>query len=567
MTIPTSDTGPAVTGTTSIGPGTYGSVIVQPNQQLTLTAPGVYKFASLDLEPYSKLNLPAGLTQLNVHSNMILRSPLGTATSGLVVKYAGTNSVQIDSEFTGDLFIAPNATIEFKHSATGSFFAKRIEVHQDLQVTRRPLWEGAMDLFMPTTTLRQLGEMVPTSSNHAEIASAILTPGFASCTAEPMAFVSHQSSDVLRAKIDLGGWSFYNSTALPRLPVSSTAPAACLDAPLQGYPPGVDSAYEYATNPTPAPRPYFTVSPYTDNVMSRLADGRVLELGFGFRSCEDFPVSVGSCPAAVPSGSACTSATDTDPCFYANPSPDVGAEDLVCHCISNVWECDLRRVDATGLSLRMSSDCGNSWSSQYFDMVSLGLLPGTDGGGTIDRPELYVDPYADRVFVSGSMTPVFGDLSTDVGARSVMVVGTPKNPATADAVSFSVYRDDPWDGGPQVITTVPDAQARFPDGSVGNHVYVVRAHCGNGDLLPLVDIETPFGWRQVNLQNGLGTDFLCQTVAERAVPIINHVPSITVASIPSVPPQVRVAYPGKNATGKQIVHIFVITLRSSSGYS
>ena len=28
----------------------------------------------------------------------------------------------------------------------------------------------------------------------------------------------------------------------------------------------------------------------------------------------------------------------------------------------------------------------------------------------LDRPELYVDPYADRVFVSGSMTPVFGGL-------------------------------------------------------------------------------------------------------------------------------------------------------------
>ncbi len=55
------------------------------------------------------------------------------------------------------------------------------------------------------------------------------------------------------------------------------------------------------------------------------------------------------------------------------------------------------------------------------------------------------------------MTPKFGDLTAGAGG--------PKTAATADAISFSVYRNDEWDGGPQVMTTVPDEQARFPDGS------------------------------------------------------------------------------------------------------
>lgn len=50
-----------------------------------------------------------------------------------------------------------------------------------------------------------------------------------------------------------------------------------------------------------------------------------------------------------------------------------------------------------------------------------------------------------------------------------MVVGAPKSAATADAITFSVYKDDPWDGGPQVMTTVPDDQARFPDPVTGEY--------------------------------------------------------------------------------------------------
>jgi hypothetical protein len=282
-----------------------------------------------------------------------------------------------------------------------------------------------------------------------------------------------------------------------------------------------------------------------------------------------------ACDTSVdPDLCACSTIANPDLCFYADPDPDwVGASDVVCGCIDRTpddgssdtfWTCQDRRVDATGLSLKMSSDCGVNWSSQYFDMVSLGLPTG-GGGGTIDRPELYVDPYADRLFVSGSMTPVFGDLRSSVGGESVMVVGAPASAATADAINFSVYKQDPFDGGPVVMTTVPDEQARFSDGTLGSYVYVVRAHCSLTNE-PRVEVRTPFGWKMVNLSEGRGPDFLCRLAVEPTVPIVNHAPNITVTGIPSVPPKVRIAYPALNS-GRQIVQVFVVTLRSTGGYS
>jgi hypothetical protein len=68
------------------------------------------------------------------------------------------------------------------------------------------------------------------------------------------------------------------------------------------------------------------------------------------------------------------------------------------------------------------------------------------------------------------------------------------------------------------------------------------------------------------LAAGRGNDFLCRLAVEPSVPIVNHVPNITVTGIPSVPPKVRIAYPALSA-GRQIVQVFVVTLRSTGGYS
>jgi len=53
-------------------------VTVKQGGRLTLATTGVYNFVSLDLEPGSIVVLPsgAGLTQIRVHSGLILRSPL-----------------------------------------------------------------------------------------------------------------------------------------------------------------------------------------------------------------------------------------------------------------------------------------------------------------------------------------------------------------------------------------------------------------------------------------------------------------------------------------------------------
>jgi hypothetical protein len=89
--------------------------------------------------------------------------------------------------------------------------------------------------------------------------------------------------------------------------------------------------------------------------MSRLPDGRVLELGFTYRSCQDQPPpQPASCRMALPAG-ICASGTFPDLCFCADPDPNwTGASDLVCGCFDRdlndginqeTYNCEDRRVE------------------------------------------------------------------------------------------------------------------------------------------------------------------------------------------------------------------------------
>ncbi len=226
----------------------------------------------------------------------------------------------------------------------------------------------------------------------------------------------------------------------------------------------------------------------------------------------------------------------------------------------DTWHCLPRRLEAAGLGVRLSNDCGGNWDARTVFPYELGVT----GGRAVNRFELYVDPYEDRFFISSY---------AGAGAtanRVIIVKGSPKTATNLGAMSFSVYRDEERSGLPAVVTTVLDEKARLPGGTFGRWVHVVTARCTDPpDKAPLVDIQTPFGLRVVDLSLGRSADFICDNA--KSLPIqngftYNRSPNITAVGIPSVPPRVRVVYHGIRSDGAQVVHSFLVTLSSRNGY-
>jgi len=119
--------------TRTLAPGSYGSVTVFSGGRLNLTS-GVYRFASLDLEPQAILGLAqaSGPIQIQVQSSLIWR---GTETltsgsiAGFTLAYFGTAIAPFEQPFTGVL-VAPNAqaTLGTDTSVTfaGQFYVKTL---------------------------------------------------------------------------------------------------------------------------------------------------------------------------------------------------------------------------------------------------------------------------------------------------------------------------------------------------------------------------------------------------------------------------------------------------------
>jgi hypothetical protein len=149
----------------------------------------------------------------------------------------------------------------------------------------------------------------------------------------------------------------------------------------------------------------------------------------------------------------------------------------------------------------MSSDCGdpsnpNSWSAGVIDLYEMGVThrddPTLPRRGN-DRPELYVDPFDDRVFVSATWVPGF-NLPPDA---HVTVEGRPKSALTAGAINWTVVRNEVRDGVPRVMTTARDDRARLPNPPFfGPFVHFADARC-SGPVA--VAVTTPFGVREFDL--------------------------------------------------------------------
>jgi hypothetical protein len=558
--ISVSDSGAPVT-TSAIGPGTYGIVSLAPGQQLTLTSPGVYNFVQLRLEPGSVLTLPqAGPTQINVHSGMILRSPLSGA--GLIVAYLGLSSVHVESPFSGDLFLAPNAVVEIKQHSTGTFFASRIEVHQDIVVTRRPLSQAARDLFMPSETGQAPGAVSPTGVQD-EIASAILMPNMNSSCPADRAFVTYHGATLLHQ--DVSAFGSATAPTLPALPVP-VAPAACIGSPMPGWDhdPSTTSIDAIAYPIVPGGTPSYTHAVGTDSVITRLSAGRVVQVGFQSRYCDDpAPPQAANCPATIPN-TICDPSTDTGTCSY---QPDIS-----CTCSAapppalSLWRCGSRhRAEAGGFGVRMSTDCGSTWTAGVVDPFARGM-PGPARG--TDRHEIHYDPFDRKLYLSFS---AFRGSGVFDGAVQTILKASTEGITDASQLTFQEVRPpDPRDAGPVVMATVVDERARLNTSPVthGTRVHLASFRCAGS--VPTIEFETTYGrsdsWNIA--QGDPDPSALCTMVPKgtNGMPFdgIHYGPSIV--GVSSAPPRFRVAYSGTSASGYEILNVYSVTLRSAQGY-
>jgi hypothetical protein len=599
-----------------IGPGTYGNVTVNRGGRLTLSTPGEYLFASLKLEPGSIVVLPqgAGLTQIRVHSELILRSPL-TGNFRTILAFRGNNAA-IESPFTGGLFLAPNASIEIKAHSTGRFFARNITVFEDVRVTE-PSTGITRDVFMPFESIFQ-GDTLAPGEDQAEISGTVLSTISTACAA-PVALTSFHGASLAKTTNPFGGPTSitraFESLASPQPPPACAGllPGFLPDEPQRPY--GVLPGFG-----TPVYSP-----PFTDNITTRLGNGRALMVGLDIRYCID-PDQGPNCPTAPPTaGTPCNQSTLPATCYYgtadycrcvgnswtcgahncpatkptlpslcgAQPVPCYYPNDEYCFCqpgqagpppILPTWACDSqKRREGRSLAMHVTNDCGGNWSSHAaLDPREMGIsnAPATAVviSRSLDRQEVYFDSIENKVYVAFQTSPEYQNFGHPA-ARAVVLSASTLGTTAQDllqgfAASWAAgaVRSDPLsDSGFQAMTTVRDERPLRPGGNQSPWSHFVRLRCSSGTeapagASPLLDYQSPFGRHNFDLSFGEPL-FRCRRVPHGAPDLeIVGGASVALVALPGAPPRVRAAYTSV-IDGHQILIVWLITLRSENAYN
>jgi hypothetical protein len=557
--------------TQTLTAGNYGSTTVFNGGTLILSGGGNFGFASLDIEPGAVVRVDSPTTtSIFVNANLILRSPLGGG--GMIFSYLGSAAASVDARFTGDLFLAPNADVSIKASSTGRFFARNITLFEATNVAAPALLSRSQQFVRPVEVLQFPGAPKPAQFDpgpiEGEISATVMTPALTPSCAEPVGFISHHGNDIFFRTLSSIGSTTPASLPSP-LPFVYPPPANCI-----GSFPG--NQYKWPFN-VALGRPFYSdQGAFTDNLTTRLDGGRMLFAGFSERYCEDpstnVPLAPG-CPATLPaSGATCDPSVTTGSCVYgATPGtqcsccgPGGGTgnpDDTVCASSNTsapgAFVCGpLQREEARVIGLRMSSDCGSTWTTGDLDQAV--LLPGHQDR---DRPEVYFDPFDKKVYLAERTN------LPQPTANSIFVANT-NGVTNAGNFSFSVARNTTADlGFPLVMTTVLDEQALLANGTHGRWVHLVSARCSGNQVL--LDVETPFGRRSFNLVDGSDGATVCNDLGQGGsrMPFfgLHYGPSI--AGTSSSPPRVTVAYTGLNSAGFLIINLVSVALLSTNQYA
>jgi hypothetical protein len=585
--------------TVTLPAGNYGPVTVNSQATLRLTGSGNYGFVGLIVNSGANVELTAATPpRIFVRNDFIIRSPV--RKRGLIIGYLGTNSAQIEAPFDWGFFLAPNAHTQVKVGGAGRFFGRSVTVYEDVNVGARLLTDEELNFIWPRSSAQNRGMF--SSTGAAEIGSALLQTGFG--CGQPRAFVSYSGGSLFHRPVSSIGTTTNDVTLVSPFTAATPVPASCIGTALPGYDhnPADGSDIDPPLWPIQAGgRPYYAdIAVGTDSLTTRLTGGRVVSVGFSNRFCEDpnngLPQG-SNCPGAAPTaGTACDAVTNPAACLYGPtqcscvpgcwtaPSPCSSNAQCcsgtcsggACTAPANAagtWACGpLTRVEAGILGVRMTADCGSSWTAGAFDATALGI-PVT-GGGTaraMDRPELFADSFDGKLYLSAS---TFAGPGIPGGAQQVVYSAAVAGITDASNLSWQPVRPpEPRDhAGPEVMSTMLDERARLntTPATFGPYVHLATARCVNNR--PILDIETPFGRKQWDLAEGDPDSatvcaFVAQGTSGQPFPGIQFGPSI--AGVSSTPPRVLVAYTGRSDTTPQytVINVYSATIRSASGYS
>ncbi len=585
-------------------PGSYLDCTVNGGT-LNLSGPGDYWcVGGLTVNPGATINVGGGVApRIFVGDQLILRSVL--AKPGMILGYLGTSTAHLESAFNGDLFIAPQADVEMKVGGSGHFFAKNVTVFEGQVVFGPVLSQAALDLIRPADAVGTTTGLFSTEGA-AEISSAVLTPGLNLACSADRAFLGFQGAQAMHKPVSAIGTT--TAATFPFFDPAAPSPSVCL----RSWFPPMTPAWSI---PAAGGNPHYADDGVgTDNLMTRMNGGRVVQAGFTRRYCTDAAATstAGGCPAVQP-----TSGTTCNPDPLANKACIYGATQCQCravcpngaefgsglegatcynggHCCSDScsgattsttgtctrpspmpptnWVCGgLRRVEAGAAGIRMSTDCGGNWTEGAFDPSALGVLTGVgELVRNVDRPEMFWDNFDNRLYLNAIM---HRDLNGP-SPRNLIFSASTTGISSASAFVWQPVQPQGVAGDEntlRVMTTVLDEQARLANGTLGRYVHLVTARCISGR--PQVQIYTPFGRKLWDLAEG-DTDpaAVCAQVQRGTNgEVFGHSQSgPSIAAVSSVPPTVRIAYTGiaggGTAAERAVINVYSLTIKSGVNY-
>lgn len=226
---------------------------------------------------------------------------------------------------------------------------------------------------------------------------------------------------------------------------------------------------------------------YTDSLMATLPGGRLLRAALVAKCCP---------------GATSETCTPSDPTIVVDPTGGCGA---------GMYQ------KTRAISVSISRDCGATWNSTAIDADTFSD-PSTGAPlPFFDRPELFVDPYSDRVFISGRQAKTIL-YPCDGGAPNYQVIRVAsKGAATDTSLGFEVYSAVP-NGTP--VTVMGAVPTPFGD-------RFARLHCDGANVV--LDVERSPGVAEDPVSATIATD--CAIVGDgQPGGLTNRVPPLGLAA-------------------------------------
>jgi hypothetical protein len=476
-----------------------------PLPPLQLVATKDKPTATLALWPLNvRLNVPLTLSGTGAAATLRFRQNDGT---WITCRYGGASAACDRSVLPGSSVVANSIELRLDQAAL-STASMVLTTLSDVILVEQPsillqVFISVINFLFPPTTITPPGSLAPADPNRqAELASTALAlseiPAACGAQTEPQVFVSYDPRTVLRG------------------------PASCIQS-------GTCTVTTLNMPAAPAGCQYEVL--YTDSVMGRLPGGRVMQASI-----------VGQCCLGTPPPFTCS-----------NPATPV--TNLSGGCSAG------RFLTTRALAVHISNDCGANWTDSAIPANGV-----ADTSGTIlnlpflDRPELYVDPFSDRVFLSFRLAQTVLPPCDGLFSNNQIVMVASKGSNTTTALNFSTY--SALAGGPPVTV-----MASLPSGSTSRFA---KFYC-NGTS-PTLDFERTAGsgaqFTTSDFSTALaGSQFLCPPQLTNGQPggLVNAVGSASMTSTTENTPSYRVVYSGLNG-GLQVLHVVRLFLLSTPSF-